>query len=53
MRRAPARNAAVVIGALLATPYLQDYDLVVGAFVVAWLTVGGRDQAGHADRVRR
>jgi arabinofuranan 3-O-arabinosyltransferase len=35
---APARNAAVVIGALLATPYLQDYDLVVGAFAVAWLT---------------
>jgi arabinofuranan 3-O-arabinosyltransferase len=35
---APARNAAVVIGALLATPYLQVYDLVVGAFVVAWLT---------------
>jgi hypothetical protein len=34
----PARNAAVVIGALLATPYLQVYDLVVGAFVVAWLT---------------
>jgi hypothetical protein len=34
---APARNAAVVIGALLATPYLQVYDLVVGAFVVAWL----------------
>jgi arabinofuranan 3-O-arabinosyltransferase len=34
---APARNAAVVLGALLATPYLQDYDLVIGAFVVAWL----------------
>lgn len=34
---APARNAAVVVGALLATPYLQDYDLVIGAFVVAWL----------------
>lgn len=34
---APARNAAVVIGALLSTPYLQDYDLVVCAFAVAWL----------------
>jgi len=34
---APARNAAVVLGALLATPYLQDYDLVIGAFIVAWL----------------
>jgi hypothetical protein len=36
---APARNAAVVLGALLSTPYLQDYDLVVCAFVVAWLMV--------------
>jgi len=34
---APARNAAVVIGALFSTPYLQDYDLVVCAFAVAWL----------------
>lgn len=34
---ANARNAAVVLGALLATPYLQDYDLVIGAFIVAWL----------------
>jgi hypothetical protein len=31
------RNAMVVIGTCLATPYLQDYDLVVGAFVVVWL----------------
>lgn len=36
-RPAPARNAALVVGTFLATPYLQDYDLVVGAFVVAWL----------------
>jgi hypothetical protein len=35
---APARNAAVMIGVLLATPYLQDYDLVLGAFIVVWLT---------------
>jgi hypothetical protein len=34
---APARNAVVMIGVLLATPYLQDYDLVLGAFVVVWL----------------
>ena len=32
-----ARNAAVLIGVLLATPYLQDYDLVLGAFIVVWL----------------
>jgi arabinofuranan 3-O-arabinosyltransferase len=30
---APAKNALLVLGTLLATPYLQDYDLVVGAFV--------------------
>jgi hypothetical protein len=31
------RNAVVIIGTCLATPYLQDYDLVLGAFVVVWL----------------
>jgi hypothetical protein len=31
------RNAVLVLGTCLATPYLQDYDLVVGALVVAWL----------------
>jgi hypothetical protein len=35
---APARNALLVLGTMLATPYLQDYDLVIGAIVVAWLT---------------
>jgi hypothetical protein len=34
---APARNAMVMIGLLFATPYLQDYDLVLGAFIAAWL----------------
>ena len=34
---APARNAAVMIGVLLATPYLTDYDLVLGAFIAVWL----------------
>ena len=33
----PGRNALLVLGTLLVTPYLHDYDLVVGAFVVAWL----------------
>lgn len=39
IRRTPssARNILVVLGTCLATPYLQDYDLVVGAFVVVWL----------------
>lgn len=31
------RNALVILGTCLATPYLQDYDLVMGAFVVVWL----------------
>jgi hypothetical protein len=31
------RNAMVIVGTCLATPYLQDYDLVVSAFVVVWL----------------
>jgi hypothetical protein len=35
------RNAMVLLGTCLATPYLQDYDLVFGALVVVWL---GQDQ---------
>lgn len=31
------RNAVLLLGTCLATPYLQDYDLVFGALVVAWL----------------
>jgi hypothetical protein len=27
----------VIVGTCLATPYLQDYDLVMSAFVVVWL----------------
>jgi arabinofuranan 3-O-arabinosyltransferase len=36
---APAglKNAVLVLGTCLAAPYLQDYDLVFGAIVVAWL----------------
>ena len=34
---APARNAAAMIGILLATPYLTDYDLVLGTFIAVWL----------------
>ena len=39
LRNDPAhiRNAMVIVGTCLATPYLQDYDLVMGAFVVVWL----------------
>jgi arabinofuranan 3-O-arabinosyltransferase len=31
------RNAVLVLGTWFATPYLQDYDLVLGAMVVVWL----------------
>ena len=31
------RNAMLILGTCLATPYLQDYDLVMSAFVVVWL----------------
>ena len=35
--RANIKNAVLLLGTCLATPYLQDYDLVFGALVVAWL----------------
>ena len=31
------RNAVLVLGTCLATPYLQDYDMVFAALVVVWL----------------
>jgi hypothetical protein len=31
------RNAVLLLAICFATPYLQDYDLVFGALVVAWL----------------
>jgi hypothetical protein len=31
------RYGLLVLGTCLVTPYLQDYDLVVGAFVAVWL----------------
>ena len=34
---APAKNAVLVLGSFLATPYLQDYGLVIGVFVTVWL----------------
>lgn len=37
------RNAILIIGTCLSTPYLQDYDLVLGAFVVAWLHMAEKD----------
>jgi hypothetical protein len=37
----PVRNALVVMGTCLVTPYLQDYDLVMSAFVALWLKQAG------------
>lgn len=39
LRDAPSgiKNAVLLLGTCLATPYLQDYDLVFLAIVVAWL----------------
>lgn len=41
---APIRYSLLVLGNFLATPYLQDYDLVVGAFVAAWLVGSAADR---------
>jgi alpha-1,2-mannosyltransferase len=37
----PLKNAALVIGTLLATPYVMDYDLTLLALPIAWLAVEG------------
>ncbi len=34
---AASRNSVLILGTCLATPYLQDYDLVFGTLVVTWL----------------
>jgi len=44
---ASIRNALVITGTCLTTPYLQDYDLVMSAFVVVWLK-----QAGEGEEAR-
>ena len=46
---APTRYALLVLGTFLATPYLQDYDMVVGAFVVVWL-MASSEAAPHLRR---
>jgi hypothetical protein len=40
------RNAVLILGNLLATPYLCDYDLVVTGFAVVWLL---RDEPSPAE----
>lgn len=42
-KSAHIRNAVLIIGTCLATPSLQDYDLVFGAFVVLWLQIAEKD----------
>ncbi|HEX4183559.1 MAG TPA: glycosyltransferase family 87 protein [Caulobacteraceae bacterium] len=50
---APRRCAGLILGACLATPYLQDYDLVMLTFAAAWIAAPGlagpvRDKAALA-----
>ncbi len=54
LRNDPAhiRNALVIVGTCLATPYLQDYDLVMGAFVVVWLQMAERSSQLPAQWIR-
>src|SRR5664280_3434799 len=46
---AALKNAALLLGTCLAMPYLQDYELVFGAMVVAWLW----QQPVETDRAER
>ena len=46
---AAVKNAVLLLGTCLAMPYLQDYDLVFGAMVVAWLW----QQPVETDRAER
>ena len=46
------RNAVLLIGTCLATPYLQDYDLVFGAFVAVWLLMAEKDSQLQPQYIR-
>jgi len=46
------RNAVLIIGTCLTTPYLQDYDLVFGAFVVVWLLKAEKDSRLSPQHIR-
>jgi hypothetical protein len=46
------RNAVLIVGTCLATPYLQDYDLVFGAFVVVWLLQAEKDSQVSPQYIR-
>jgi Glycosyltransferase family 87 len=46
------RNAMVIVGTCLATPYLQDYDLVMSAFVVMWLKTAEERSQMPVQRIR-
>ena len=46
------RNAVLLVGTCLATPYLMDYDLVFGAFVVVWLLKAEKDSKLAPQHIR-
>jgi arabinofuranan 3-O-arabinosyltransferase len=41
------RNATLLLGTCLATPYFQDYDLVFGALIVVWLAQDAEIAQAH------
>lgn len=41
------RNAVLLLGTCLATPYLQDYDLVFGTLIVVWLAQDEAIEQSH------
>ena len=46
------RNAVLLVGTCLAAPYLMDYDLVFGAFVVVWLLEAEKDSRLSPQHIR-
>ena len=46
------RNAVLLVGTCLAAPYLMDYDLVFGAFVVVWLLKAEKDSQLSPQHIR-
>ena len=50
LRDLPAaiRNALTVLATFMATPYLQDYDLVIGAFIAVWVVESARNCAASS-----
>lgn len=46
------RNALLVLGTCLATPYLQDYDFPFAAFIAVWLLDVARDHPARTTQLK-